>query len=66
MGPRFRDPASRLPLAAGVISRNLGPVIFQALYRVVQLNFTPEIEVFYMLFERSLSIFNMTSLKQHT
>ena len=25
-------------------------------YKVVQLNFTPEIEVLYMLFERSLSI----------
>ena len=35
-------------------------------YRVVQLNFTPEIEVFYMMFETSLSIFSMTSLKQHT
>ena len=31
---------------------------------VVQQNFTPEIEVFYMVFERSLSIFSMTSLKQ--
>ena len=34
-------------------------------YRVVQLNFTPEIEVFYLLFEISLPIFSMTSLKQH-
>ena len=34
-------------------------------YKVVQLNFTPEIEVFYMLFERDLSIFSMTSLEQH-
>ena len=34
-------------------------------YRVVQLNFSPEIEVFYMLLERSLSIFSMTSLKQN-
>ena len=34
-------------------------------YRVVQLNFTPEIKVFYMLLERDLSIFIMTSLKQH-
>ena len=32
-------------------------------YRVVQLNFTPE--VFYMLFDRSLSIFSMASLKHH-
>ena len=31
----------------------------------VQLNLTPEIEVFYMLFDRSLSISRMTSLKQH-
>ena len=29
-------------------------------YRVVQLNFTPEIEVFYMLVDRSLSNFSMT------
>ena len=28
-------------------------------------NFTPEVEVFYMLYERSLSFFRMTSLKQH-
>ena len=34
-------------------------------YRVVLLNFTPEIEVFYMLFERSLSIFNITYLRHH-
>ena len=31
---------------------------------MVQLNVTPEIEVFDMLFERSLSIFSMTSLTQ--
>ena len=34
-------------------------------FRVVQLNFTPEIEVFYMLLDRSLTIFSTTSLKQH-
>ena len=34
-------------------------------YGVVQLNFTTEIEVFYMLFEISLPIFSMKSLKQH-
>ena len=34
-------------------------------YKVVPLNFTPEIEVFYMLFEISLSIFSMPSLKHH-
>ena len=34
-------------------------------FRVVQLNLTPEIEVFYMLFDRSLSISSMTSVKQH-
>ena len=33
-------------------------------YRVVQLNFTPEIEVFCLLFKGSLSIFSVTSLKQ--
>ena len=32
---------------------------------MVQLNFTLEIEVFYMQFDRYLSIFSMTSLKQH-
>ena len=32
-------------------------------YRVAQLNFKPEIELSYMLFERSLSIFSMPSLK---
>ena len=32
---------------------------------VVQLNLTPEIEVFYILFDRSLSIFSMTFLRQH-
>ena len=30
-------------------------------YRVVQLNLTPEIEVFHMLFERPLSIFTCGS-----
>ena len=35
------------------------------IYRLVQLNLTPEIQVFHMLFDRSLSQFNMTSLKQH-
>ena len=32
---------------------------------MVYLNITPEIEVFYMLFERSLSNFSLTSLKKH-
>ena len=35
------------------------------MYRVVQLNFIPDIEVFYMLFEKSLFNLKMTSLKQH-
>ena len=35
------------------------------IYRVVQLNFTTEVEVIYMLFNRSLSIFSMTSLNLH-
>ena len=34
-------------------------------YRVVQLDFTLEIEVFYLLLDRSLSIFSMKSLQQH-
>ena len=37
----------------------------EGLYRVVQLNLTPEIEVFHVLFDRSRPIFRMTSLKQH-
>ena len=36
-----------------------------SLYREVQLNLTPEIEVFYMMFGRYPSIFSMKSLKQH-
>ena len=42
----------------------LGLALPLSLYRVVQLNFTPEIEVFDMQFDRSHSIFSMTSLKQ--
>ena len=34
-------------------------------YRVVQMNFTPEMELYYMLIEISLYIFSMTSLNQH-
>ena len=34
-------------------------------YGVVQLKYTPEIKVSCMVFERYLSIFTMTSLKQH-
>ena len=34
-------------------------------YRVVQLNFTPEVQVLYMLLESFSSIFSMTYLKQH-
>ena len=34
-------------------------------YKVVQLNLTPEIEVFYMLFDRSHSISYIIFLKQH-
>ena len=34
-------------------------------YSVVQLNLTPEIEVFYMLHDGYLSNFSMTSLKQY-
>merc|ERR1712037_472201 len=45
--------------------RVVGNATWKAMYRMVQQNFTPEIEVFYMLFDRSLSIFSMTSLKQH-
>ena len=34
-------------------------------YRVVQLDFTPEIEVFHMLFERCHSKNRKSSIKQH-
>ena len=34
-------------------------------YRVVQEDFTQEIEVFCMLFDRAFSIFTMTSVKKH-
>ena len=34
------------------------------MYRVVQLNFTPGMEVFYVRFDRSLSFLSMKSLKQ--
>ena len=44
---------------------NSGHIFIAYMYRVVQLTFTPEIKVFHMLFEISLSIFSMTSLKQH-
>ena len=36
---------------------------FAIKYRVVQLNFTPKVEVLCMLFVRSLSIFSITSVK---
>ena len=41
------------------------PRMYTGLYRVVQLNFTPEIEVFYVLVFRSLSIFSMMFLEYH-
>ena len=56
---------------AGLAAGFLAPYIHSQtqshvmLYRVDQLNLTPEIEVFYMLFDRSLSISSMTSLKLH-
>ena len=36
----------------------------EEMYRVVQLNFTQEIDVFCMMFDRDLSIFTMTSVKK--
>ena len=60
-----------LPIGAGLSQEKPGvgmvqgwSVIKYHMYRMVQLNFTPEIEVFYRLFERSLSILSITSLKQ--
>ena len=35
-------------------------------YRVVLLNLTPDIEVFFMLFERRLSIFSMASCRSNS
>ena len=37
----------------------------KVMYRVVQLNFTLEIEVLCMLFDRALSIFTMISIENH-
>ena len=37
-----------------------------SLYRVVQLDFTPEIEVFCVLYDRSHPILTITPPKQHT
>ena len=48
------------------LSYKLRRYIRFSMYRVVQLDFTPEIEVFYMSSERSLYIFSITSLKQQT
>ena len=45
---------------------NIYPVLhFYIMYRVVQLNFTLEIEVLCMLFDRALSIFTMISIENH-
>ena len=43
---------------------NLSKTLSGEQYRVVQQGFTPVIEVFYMVFDRSLSISIMTDLKQ--
>ena len=37
----------------------------RSMYRVVHLNLTPEIEIFYKLLERYISFFSMTSLNHH-
>ena len=61
-------PESNHEAMADMVSRGGGAVTVRILkftkhlYRVVQLNLTPEIEV---LFDRSLSIFSMASIKQH-
>ena len=51
--------------ASKVVIKAINLARFTSPYSVVQLNFTPEIKVFYMLYDRSLWIFSMTSLKQH-
>ena len=66
-------PAAQLPAAQDVLlPRRPAPRTRVAqtpggaiLYRVVQLNFTLEIEVLYMLFDRYHSICSMTCLRQH-
>ena len=52
------------PLALCDAARTPLTPVLDIMYRVVQLNLTPEIKVSYMLFDRSLSIFTVTSLKQ--
>ena len=39
--------------------------MLEIMYRVVQLDLTPEIEVFCIVFDRSLSIYIIASLQQH-
>ena len=55
---KFEDKYTSLPCFSRISIPSTIP-------RVVQRNFTPEIEVFYMLFDTSLSIFTLASLKQH-
>ena len=52
-----REASPRLSAIFGKIDQKSHSNVF----RVVQLNFTPEIELLYMLFDRSLSIFSMTA-----
>ena len=40
-------------------------IMSSTIYRLVQLNLTPEIQAFHMLFDISLTPFSMSSLKQH-
>ena len=42
------------------------PLYFGTLYREVQLDFTPEIEIFYMMYERCLGQNRKISIRQHT
>ena len=55
------------PLQGKLKSYGQNVLLWVSLYRVVQLNFTPEIDVhvFYMLFDRYLSMLNMISPKHH-
>ena len=62
VGPRVRD--RRHPGRSEISDLRSFSALkkFKIIYMVVQLDLTQEIEVFYVLFERSFSIFRITSL----
>ena len=42
---------------------SIGFSLYLVMYRLVQLNFTPVIKVFYMMFQRSFTIFIQTAYR---